>query len=172
VHLSCEIEGPVAIPTALPEILWRAGVDRRPVDVLDEDDVRWLETLIWPGQEERLPRLHAAIALAQIEPPTIYAGDLNESLAPVIALAPEEATVVVFHSATLGYLEPAERERFADLMGLASAHWISQESVEVFPDIAAKLPLPLPLGRSAFVLALDGEPCAFTGPHGGWAKWW
>ncbi len=172
VQLSCVLEGAVAAPTGLPEIAWRAGIDQQPLDVLDEDDVRWLECLIWPGQEARLQRLRAAIALAMVEPPTVYAGDLNDSLPALIAMAPEDATVVVFHSATMMYLEPAQCERFAATMRLARAHWISQESADVFSEIAAKLPIPVPTEQPVFVLALDGEPRALTAPHGGWSMWW
>ena len=52
--ISCAIDGPVPVPAALPEVCWRAGIDLNPLDVTDPEDVRWLETLIWPEQEDRL----------------------------------------------------------------------------------------------------------------------
>lgn len=31
--LKCEISGPVPVPTALPEVVWRAGIDLAPLNV-------------------------------------------------------------------------------------------------------------------------------------------
>ena len=52
--LRCTPEGPVPLPDALPEIVWRAGLDLEPIDIDDPERVRWLELLIWPGEEYRL----------------------------------------------------------------------------------------------------------------------
>ncbi len=37
----------------MPQVAWRAGIDVAPVDVMDPDACAWLETLVWPGQEDR-----------------------------------------------------------------------------------------------------------------------
>src|SRR4029079_6820544 len=42
--------------SALAPVVWRAGVDLSPVDVTDDEAVRWLETMVWPGQQERSER--------------------------------------------------------------------------------------------------------------------
>jgi hypothetical protein len=47
--------------------------------------------------------------------------------------------------------------------------WISNESPQVLPQIAAKLEEEPPAGR--FLLAVDGEPVALTGPHGQSVDW-
>lgn len=39
----------------------RIGFDARPLDVLDEDDARWLRACVWPEQEDREARLERAI---------------------------------------------------------------------------------------------------------------
>ena len=41
--------GEVPLPDALPEIVWRAGLDLNPIDVTTRGQMRWLELLIWPG---------------------------------------------------------------------------------------------------------------------------
>lgn len=46
--LPCATTGPVPFPSELPQVVWRAGIDLNPLDVGDDDDVRWLETLVWP----------------------------------------------------------------------------------------------------------------------------
>src|SRR5215218_2390105 len=58
--LRCAPEGDVPLPEALPEVAWRAGLDLNPLDVGDRDAMRWLELLVWPGQEQRVRTLRAA----------------------------------------------------------------------------------------------------------------
>jgi hypothetical protein len=51
--LRCEPRGPVPLPSRVPEIIWRAGLDLNPLDVTSDDDVRWLSCLLWPGEAGR-----------------------------------------------------------------------------------------------------------------------
>jgi hypothetical protein len=61
--LCCEPRGPVSLPTHVPAITWRAGLDLNPLDVTSDDDTRWLSCLVWPGEGDRAQRLAAATAL-------------------------------------------------------------------------------------------------------------
>ena len=70
----CRAGGAVPIPHALPTIAWRAGIDLNPIDVNAIAQTAWLETLVWPGQEKRVERLRAALAVARAEPPRIVKG--------------------------------------------------------------------------------------------------
>ncbi|MEV7133831.1 DUF2332 domain-containing protein [Arthrobacter sp. NPDC093128] len=112
--LRCTVSGAVPLPTKLPEVVWRAGIDLNPLDVSNPDDVAWLEALIWPEQDFRRDRLRRAIAVAQQDPPLLVAGDLNEQLVALAAQAPSNAALVVFHSAVMAYLDAAERQAFSD----------------------------------------------------------
>jgi len=169
--IPCRVEGAWAHPTAAVEVAWRAGIDLNPLSVTDPDDRRWLETLIWPGQDERLRRLDRALAVAQQDPPRVVRGDLNERLADVAAEAPEHATLVVFHTSVLWYLSAADRQRFAEQVRRLGAHWISQEERGVLPSVGADLPEPAPDEDPMVVLALDGRAVALTAPHGGLIRW-
>ena len=80
VHLRCALAGPVPLPAAMPHIVWRHGLDRHPIDVHDDDAVRWLLACVWPDHPERRRRLEGAIALARLEPPVVSAGDLVDDL--------------------------------------------------------------------------------------------
>ncbi len=51
--LACQPRGPVPLPSRVPEVAWRAGLDLNPLDVRDDDDMRWLECLVWPGETGR-----------------------------------------------------------------------------------------------------------------------
>jgi hypothetical protein len=90
--INCAIEGPVPVPAALPEVIWRAGIDLNQLDVSNPADVRWLETLIWPEQDDRRQRLAVAIAVARADPPYPVAGDLNDKIGDVASLAADDAT--------------------------------------------------------------------------------
>ena len=166
----CRANAATPVPAAVPRIAWRAGLDLNPLDLQNDDDMAWLETLVWPDQTERLARLRAAIAVARTDPPRIAAGDLLTALPALAAEAPPEATLVVFHTAVLAYIaDAAARAAFAQTIRAHKAVWISNEAPFVFPDIAAKLKAQGPKG--AFLLAVDGEPVAWTGPHGAWIDW-
>ena len=169
VLLQCTTTGGMPRPVTVPQIAWRAGLDVRPLDVRDADDMRWLETLVWPEQHERRARLRAAIRIAADDPPLIVRGDASE-LATLAAEAPDEATLVVITSAVLVYLPFAERMRFVESVRALDARWVSLEGVRGLPAVRAALPDD---GGSdgRFVLALDEVPLAFTGPHGQSLDW-
>ncbi|MGW3351468.1 DUF2332 domain-containing protein [Nonomuraea rubra] len=173
-RLRCRVEGVPPPHLARPgpiTVAWRAGIDLNPLDVTDPDDVRWLRTLVWPEQRERLHRLELAMELAREDPPRIVRGDLNDRLAEVAAQAPPHATLVVYHTAVL-YLVPEEgRAAFAALLGRLGCRWISQETPGVLPRVAARLPLPPPADTTMYVLAMDGRPAAFSAMHGGRLRW-
>jgi hypothetical protein len=167
---TCEVSGTVPLPKTIPRIAWRAGLDLNPIDVRSEDDAAWLETLVWPGQNERVARLHAAINIARRDPPKVVRGDLQTDLARLAATAPRDATLVVFHTAVLGYvLPPSARERFAATVREAGAEWISNEASGVFPSIAKRAP-PSP-ARGRFLISWNGTPVAWAGPHGQSLYW-
>jgi hypothetical protein len=73
------------------------------MDVNSAADTTWLETLIWPGLEERTKQFRAALAVARADPPRIVKSNLLTDLGALIAEAPEDATLVIFHTAVLGY---------------------------------------------------------------------
>nr|WP_166682570.1 hypothetical protein [Streptomyces sp. 846.5] len=49
--------------------------------------------------------------------------------------------------------------------------WISNEAPHVLASVHDRLPRPAPQDHEVFVLALDGQPVAFTGPHGQSLDW-
>jgi hypothetical protein len=166
----CRADALTPIPSTHPRIVWRAGIDLNPLDIRNDDDRAWLETLVWPDQPERLARLRAAAAIARANPPRVVSGDLLSSLPALAAEAPRDATLVVFHTAVLAYVsDPGARAGFVHMMGDMNAVWISNEVPRVFPAVTSKLAGPGPAG--AFLMAVNGEPVAWTDPHGAWIEW-
>jgi hypothetical protein len=170
--LSCEARGPVPLPARVPEVVWRAGLDLNPLDVGDDDDVRWLECLVWPGETGRRKRLAAAIEAARRDPPPLYRGDLLTDIAAVAGKAPADAMLVIYHSAVLGYLTEPQRRQFAELVRTLNAVWISNEAPGVLPGTASPDIAGLSPGRECFVLVKNGtQVIARTDGHGTWLEW-
>ena len=171
VLLECATTGNPPIPSALPEIVWRAGLDLNPLNLNNADDTNWLETLIWPEQHERRARIRAAMEIVRASPPRIVRGDAVEDLPALVAEAPTNASLVIVSSAAIVYLMPEPRERFIDYVSSLEATWISNEGPGIVPAAAAALD-----GRESpvlgqMLLALDEVPKAFAGPHGDRLDW-
>jgi hypothetical protein len=83
--------------------------------------------------------------------------------------APEDATLVIFHSAVLAYLERPDRLRFRETIRRMPATWISNEAPQIVSDIVEQPPLPHPSG--CFLLTVDGQPKAWSDPHGRSIQW-
>ncbi|MFF2369522.1 DUF2332 domain-containing protein [Agromyces sp. NPDC058110] len=171
VLLECAVRGPdpAPVPSRMPDIVWRAGIDLNPLDVRSESDVAWLDALVWPEHDDRRARLRAAARIAAADPPHLVAGDLNERLAALAAEAPPHATLVVFHTAVLMYLDDDGRRRFARQVRELPGHWLSVEGRRVVDGIRVRDDVPNE--SSDLVLALDGVQLAWAQPHGRAVTW-
>ena len=97
----------------------------------------------------------------------MHRGDLLTGLPALAALAPADATLVVYHSAVLAYVTPAGRRQFAAIVRGLGAVWLSNEGPGVVPGV----PIP-PHQGAPFVLARDGStPLALADGHGTWLQW-
>lgn len=173
--LDCDLRDGVPAPRALPEVVHRGGVDLNPIDPADPDSRAWLRSLVWPGQQEqRVPRLDAALDIAAADLPEILTGDLVDRVADAVAACPDGATPVVFHTAVLGYLEPPERAEFVrrvtELIRDAGAVWISVEGITLLPDVAEQVPAAIRRHKGIFVVAVNGRPLATAHGHGDWVR--
>jgi len=140
------------------------------VNLSDEAEVRWLEALVWPGEEYRLPRLRAAVEVARAHPPRVVRGDLRTDLRALASEAPGDATLVVFHTAVLGYvLDARQREAFATAMSDGGAVWVANEAPQNIPGVSHLRGVHP--DRAAFLLCVDGKPTAWTDGHGTWIDW-
>ncbi len=168
VQLRCSTGADVPdLMRALPGIVWRAGLDRHPVDVNDADQARWLRALVWPDRVDRHRRFEAAMALARELPPTIIAGDAIADAADLVAAAPPEAAVVVQHSYVLNQMARPDRERFLglldDLGGERPIYRVGAESLARPPHTTLDLTVHGP-ARQTRVLADVHH-------HGEWIRW-
>lgn len=170
-RFSCRTSPRTPLPERNVEVAWRAGLDRRPLDLADDEDVRWLEALVWPGEEYRIPRLRAAVEVARAHPPRLVVGDLRTDLMGLADQAPENATLVVYHTAVLAYVrEAAQRAAFARSVAEVGGVWVANEGIESTPGAPSE-PFGEAAREDAFLLCLDGEPVAWTDSHGTWIDW-
>ncbi len=180
VRVRCALAGSVPLPSAMPAIVWRHGLDLHPIDVRDDEAIQWLLACVWPDHPERRRRLERAIELARARPPAVRAGDLVDDLPALLAEVPEDAQLVVFHSAVLGYVSPHRRQAFARVLADASQErdvvWVSNEGPGIVPEVTALAPsfgeLRFLLGRTRFTNGRrSDELLGFAHPHGAALTW-
>ncbi|MGE3536733.1 MAG: DUF2332 domain-containing protein [Candidatus Tectimicrobiota bacterium] len=180
VRLQCALAGTAPLPQSTPEVVWRRGLDLAPLDVYDEEAVRWLLACVWPDHPARRDRLEAAIALARTDPPCVQRGDLVDDLGRVLAEAPQDARLVVFHSAVLAYVSPQRRAAFAQVLADASRQreivWVANEALGVLARLAGS---PATAGRQQFLVVRTTfahgvarrDVLALAHPHGAEMTW-
>jgi hypothetical protein len=152
---------------AIPTIGWRAGLDLYPVDINDDDQVRWLRALLWPDRTDRHERLTNAIAIAREHRPTVIGGDAIEDLAELVAAAPPDTAVVIQHSYVLNQLASRDRER---LMGLLDELGTARPVYRVGAESLTSSP------RTTLDLTVHGPDreyrlLADVHHHGAWIHW-
>ncbi len=95
VRLSCQVvRGSPPIAGRLPPILARVGLDRDPVDLRDDDSVRWQLACVWP-ETARLARTRMALEQARDARLHIVRGDAVDALPDLLGALPSECVPVV-----------------------------------------------------------------------------
>ena len=170
VTLTCNVSGPVPLPSKIPNIVWRAGLDLNPLNTNDPEHRRWLECLVWPEHEDRAATLSVALGVRANQTLRIERGDLVRDLPNLLDQAPKDATVVVMHSATLTYVSLSERSAFLGIVAAHGAHRIGAEGPEVLPHLANQLP-DFESIVPRHVVSIDDKVVAFAHPHGRSLHW-
>ncbi len=189
VVLDCAVRSGVLPDLTLPPVAHRAGIDRQPVDVDDDDAARWLLACQWPEHVTRFARLRAAIDLARTTPDrgAVRTGDVVDDLAATVASAPPAAHLCVYHSWVAAYLT-TERQRalgsaIADIARSRPVSWIFAELPYEVPGLPVPPPPEQAGGRpvkgATTVVLVDlaggrsrARRLADVHPHGRWMHWW
>jgi hypothetical protein len=118
VQLICERRGDrsLPLPATMPEVAFAVGVDVNPIDVRDEDALRWLRALIWPEHRDRVRLLEAAVQIARRFPPRLIAGNALDTLPDLLPTVPANATLCVYHSFTVNQFSREAREQLSALL--------------------------------------------------------
>lgn len=170
VTLSCQVSGEVPLPTVLPTIAWRVGLDLNPLDAREPAARRWLQCLVWPEHHDRARTLQAALDVAVTVKPRIEKGHLVSDLPALMDQAPRNATLVVVHSATLFYLDQSGREAFIAVLSRHGGHRVGCEGPDILSQLTNQLPSDIEVdGR--FLLSLDDRVLGLAHPHGRTLSW-
>lgn len=159
---------PFAVPDAMPLVADRVGVDVSPVDVRDEPAVRWIESMIWADQVERIELFRAAVAIARRSPPRIVRGSAMERVPELVQAAAPGSVPCVFHSHAIYQMPREWRERFeAMLTDLSRQRDLAHVSLEwLGDDPGPRLHLSLcTAGRRRKLHLADAHH------HGKWMRW-
>ena len=155
---------PIPAVTAI-RAMARLGLDARPVDLADPENVTWMRACIWPGDHGRLERLEAALRVfadAQHDPPVPIVEQADVASFPEriarLSADHEDAFILAYQTVFREYLAPVVRESHA-----ASMHawlgalppgrglWIELETAAMAADSSA------PVAITAHVRAAEGD---------------
>jgi len=167
VMLDSTVSGPLP-PLTLPDIIWRAGIDLAPLDARADRDRRWLQGLIWPGEEGREQRITAALDIAASDPPLLLAGDALDRLDELVAAAPTDATLVITTPGVLVHIPREARDRLVRRIRELEARWIT-----IDPPALLDIWQPAVDAQTwpGFVVAIDGNVRAAADPLGRTWEW-
>ena len=159
--LAGEERGPVPADLlgAEVDVRRRRGVDLRPLDVTEPDDLLLLLSF---GLGERYRQhVHAAAAVLREEPPELIRGDYVELLPELLADRDRAAVTVVFQTISTIYLPLEQR-------------LLVKEALAAAPDVVlVETPTPEEhnLRGRQFPLAIDGRIVAEMDNGGEWLAW-
>lgn len=163
VRIECESRGEMPrIPTRFPATSFSAGVDLNPIDLGDDEQYRWLEALIWPEHADRTALLANAREIWLQHPPRVEAGDALALLPVLVAEAPADSALCVFHCHALNQFPVEARESFMGLLRSAA------QSRPVF-HVSSE-------GERMDVVRMEGDGSTTLlsvsrSAHGRWVQW-
>lgn len=176
----CGTRGAPPLPTAMPSVTARRGLDIAPVDVTQPQEAEWLRACVWADQVDRARLLDAAVDLACATPPEVHRGDASTDLPVHLESLKDQGHLVVLTSWVLSYLAPSERIAFLTACDNWGAHndltWLALEA----PHDLDPLQVQVVDGRGSLTHIVmrtwrNGEVTQQTlgtaHPHGYWIHW-
>jgi hypothetical protein len=116
VRLSCVVRsGEPPLPSAVPPLAHRVGIDVEPLDLADPATLAWLTACV-PPEAGAVTRFAAASALARAAPASSVRGGLLDVLPAVVAAMPADVLVCLVDTYVHVFLPPADLARFDDLL--------------------------------------------------------
>ena len=185
--IACHPIGAAAPPRLAPAcIAKRLGIDPAPVDLHDDDALRWLRACLWPHDHARRERFDAAAAIVRDAGwPVRPEPDCAAAIEPWLDTLPAGVQPVVFNSWVLAYFTPAARAahvaHMQDLVARRGVAWLSAEGpglllgrVPAAPPADDHVSAAEIANASLWWLSLPhAEPrlVARSHAHGRWAHW-
>lgn len=169
-RIRTEVRGtvPFPAPVRVPRVAGRVGVDIEPGDLNDDASARWVESLIWADQMDRITLFRTAVELTRADPPTVLRGDGLDLLPGILERIPEDAFPCVYHSHAVYQMKKTERPRLDALLAESSrSRDLAHVALEwLGDDPGPRLHLThLSGGAGRRRHLADGDH------HGGWIAW-
>lgn len=98
--LSSENQGqplPTSITNA-PVVCKRVGIDLNPIDIHNEEELQWLQALIWPEHQERRLLLNQALPILKELDLQLIKGDAIKLIKDISRDISQDAMLVVYHT--------------------------------------------------------------------------
>jgi len=150
----------------------RRGIDLAPVDATTPGGYLLLRSFLWPGLEERVGRLDAAVETLRALPerPELIRGDYLRVLPEVLSSRPGDALTVVVDTFSTPYVPVAAAAELASTLDRAGGDgrplaWLSVRRWETGGRHDGRFELELRVW--------PGPPrlTAYVDPHGNWLDW-
>jgi hypothetical protein len=164
------------VPAALLErelvVRRRRGIDLAPIDAMSPEGYLLLRSFLWPGLDDRVARLDAAVETLRRmpDPPELIEGDYVKRLPSVLADRPADALTVVFETFSVVYLPEEAARALVEALETAGADgrplaWVSVRRWDTSAG-----------GEAVFELELRVWPgpvrvVAHVDPHGNGLDW-
>jgi hypothetical protein len=151
----------------------RLGIDLAPVDATTEDGYLLLRSYVWPGLDDRVARLDAAVATLRdgADRLELIEGDYVRLLPELLARRPDDALTVVVDTFSTVFLPSEASAELAEVLETAGADGRPLAWVSVRPWDERAGP---PDGRFELELRVwPGAPrlAAYVDPHGNVLDW-
>jgi hypothetical protein len=139
-----------AIPSQIPQIASRVGIDIEPLEIAQPAVRAWLGACI-PQEIGAVTRFHHAAELAITHPAWTVRGDASEVLERVVATLPDDQLLCLIDSYVHVFFESEDLERFRRLVDELGAErdldWISVDPLVPLGGSADHSVLGLPVDR-------------------------
>ena len=150
----------------------RRGIDLLPIDATTAEGYLLLRSFVWPGLDERVARLDAAVETLRRMPerPELLQGDYTAVLPGLLADRPADALTVVFETFSTVYLPDAAARALDEALEAAGADgrplaWVSVRRWDLGAGTDSVFELELRVWPGAARVA------ARVDPHGNTLDW-
>ncbi|MBY7142630.1 DUF2332 domain-containing protein [Virgibacillus sp. NKC19-3] len=166
VHITSEVKGelPIEITNSTPPVSYKMGIDLNITDLTNDEEYRWLKSLIWPEHKERLKLFDDAVELFKTQPSNLIEGDGVLLLEEIAKEIPTDHAICIFHTHVANQIP---KEVKLDLLNKIKSLGKEREVIHVYNNIWDKsLHLDYWInGKETKLIVGD------TDGHGHWFRW-
>ena len=147
----------------MPTVSRRVGIDLHPIDLMDRDEIQWLQALIWPEHFERKMRLNKAVRIAMVNPIEMIQGDALKLLPQVLADVPATDVAAVYHTFVANQFSEEQRQT---LLKIIEDYGTKRDIIHIHNCIEPHLHATIFRGGERIDI-----PLAIGDPHARWIEW-